>query len=210
MAFAPKNSTCLSWGGAFTARASPQPHQAVSLSKFETLPLLGNVQETAGMHAQCLERSVAAIVAITGRRPRHKEEQCAPQDQRHLPSTNGMLCAAIASNAWDFAGTTCNTTTSQVPVMLREDWRLQEGCRHLEQAGNARPDSGHIRIQRVVPQQHPHRARDRRKADHVRDEQPEARAAEHALVKGVVLLQLVPACMRQADINKPPSPADSQ
>ena len=44
-----------------------------------------------------------------------------------------------------------------------------------------------------MPQQHPHRAHDGGKADDVGDEQPEARAAEHALIKWIILFQLISA-----------------
>ena len=44
-----------------------------------------------------------------------------------------------------------------------------------------------------MPQQHPHRAHDRGKADDVGDKQPEARPAEDALIKRIILLQLISA-----------------
>ena len=44
-----------------------------------------------------------------------------------------------------------------------------------------------------MPQQHPHRAHDRGEADDVGDEQPEARAAEDALIERIILFQLISA-----------------
>jgi hypothetical protein len=70
------------------------------------------------------------------------------------------------------------------------------GCQHphLEDARRAWPYRRHV-AECIPLQQHPHRRNDRRKADDVADEQPGARAAEHALVKCIICFKLFPACM---------------
>lgn len=85
-----------------------------------------------------------------------------------------------------------SAVTVQHPVEEGTETR-ETKLRDLEEAGDARPDFRRVAAERVALQQHPGCADDGGEADDIGQEQPEARAAKDALVKGVIVLQLLPA-----------------
>ena len=131
-----------------------------------------------GATPQQCRSTAAALPSHQNRAQSYRHAECHESPESCIQLHVQQCCGVYSPHRYTIASGNCES--------------LQ---RYLEEPCYAWPHRRDIRIQGVVPQQHPHRAHDRGKADDVGDEQPEARAAEDALIKGIILFQLISAAI---------------